>query len=131
VEHELVCSRQIRFHPHSTHQSPQPKRDAKNGPIARFVPRSAKEVRGMNPKSSITFAALRRLLEKVGYRHEHYKRGEIFHLSEERELYYRPYQDRDYVNARDIAKTRSFLDDWGQLKAADFDAFLESTTKPA
>ena len=85
----------------------------------------------MNPKSAVTFADLRRLLQKVGYRHNHFERGEIFHLSTERELYYRPYQDLDYVNARDIAKTRSFLDDWGQLDAADFDAFLESTTKPA
>jgi hypothetical protein len=33
--------------------------------------------------------------------------------------------------ARDLASTRRFLDDWNQLDAADFDAFLESTTKPA
>jgi hypothetical protein len=85
----------------------------------------------MIAKSDITFADLRRLLESVGYRHEHFERGEIFHLSKERELYYRPYRDLDYVLARDIVKTRSFLDDWGQLDAADFDAFLESTTKPA
>jgi hypothetical protein len=85
----------------------------------------------MIAKSDITFADLRSLLEKVGYRHEHFQRGEIFHLSAERELYYRPYHDRDHVLARDIVKTRSFLDDWGQLDAADFDAFLESTTKPA
>jgi hypothetical protein len=85
----------------------------------------------MTAKSVVTFSALRRLLERVGYRHEHFERGEIFHLSKERELYYRPYHDMDYVLARDIAKTRSFLDDWGQLDAADFDAFLGSTTKPA
>lgn len=85
----------------------------------------------MSSTSNVTFGTLRRLLEKVGYRHDHLERGEIFHLSEERELYYRPYQDRDHVKARDIAKTRSFLDDWGQLDAAEFDAFLESTSKPA
>jgi hypothetical protein len=85
----------------------------------------------MIAKSHVTFAALRRLLEQVGYRHEHYRRGEIFHLSEERELYYRPYQDRDYVLARDIVRTRGFLDDWGQMEPAEFDAFVGATSKPA
>jgi len=85
----------------------------------------------MTKTRTITFAALRRLLEEVGYRHERVPRGEILHLSEDRELYFRRYADHDAVYARDIAKTRSFLDDWGQLAAADFDAFLESATKPA
>jgi len=71
------------------------------------------------------------LLEKLGYRHERVAKGEIFHLSEDRELYYRRYSDRNLVRARDLASTRSFLDNWGQLDAAEFDAFLESTTKPA
>lgn len=84
----------------------------------------------MIAKSHIAFAALRRLLEQVGYRHEHFKRGEIFHLPEERELYYRPYRDMDFVLARDILKTRGFLDDWGQMDPADFDAFVDSTKRP-
>jgi hypothetical protein len=85
----------------------------------------------MTRRSDITFQELRRLLEKVGYRHDRDDRGEIFHHSPEREIYFRRYGDREFVFARDIAKTRSFLDDWGQLDAAEFDAFLESTTKPA
>jgi hypothetical protein len=85
----------------------------------------------MATTKSIPFGELRRLLEGLGYRHERVDKGEIFHMSEERELYYRRYGDREVVIARDLAKTRSFLDDWGQLDAAEFDAFLESTTKPA
>jgi hypothetical protein len=85
----------------------------------------------MTKTKLITFAELRKLLERLGYRHERVEKGEIFHLSENRELYYRRYNDRDNVVARDLMKTRGFLDDWGQLDAADFDAFLESTTKPA
>ena len=85
----------------------------------------------MTKSRPITFAELTGLLEEIGYRHEPVERGEIFHLSDDRELYYRRYGDRELVSARDLVKTRSFLDDWGQLDAADFDAFLESTAKPA
>lgn len=85
----------------------------------------------MTRRSDITFQELRRLLEMVGYRHDHVDRGEVFHHSPEREIYFRPYKDREHVYARDIAKTRSFLDDWGQLDPSEFDAFLKSTTKPA
>jgi hypothetical protein len=45
-------------------------------------------------------------------------------------LFYRRYADNDSVRPRDLASTKSFLDDWNQMEAADFDAFLESTTKP-
>ena len=85
----------------------------------------------MTRTKTITFMELRRLLEELGYRHERVEKGEIFHQSADRELYYRRYGIREAVSARDLSKTRSFLDDWGQLDAADFDAFLESTTKPA
>ncbi|MBM3996579.1 MAG: hypothetical protein FJ303_20860 [Planctomycetes bacterium] len=85
----------------------------------------------MTKTSTITFAELRRLLETLGYRHERVERGEIFHYSPKREIYFRRYGDGEFVYARDVSKTRSFLDDWGQLDAADFDAFLESTSKPA
>jgi hypothetical protein len=80
---------------------------------------------------TMTFAALRRLLEKVGYRHERLERAEIFHESGDRELYYRRYNDREMISVRDFLKTRSFLDDWGQLDAAEFDALFESAKKPA
>jgi hypothetical protein len=85
----------------------------------------------MTKTSTITFATLRRLLEKLGYRQLPVKKGHVFHQSEEREIYFRPYGDRELVFARDLVKTRSFLDAWNQLDAADFDAYLESTTKPA
>jgi hypothetical protein len=84
------------------------------------------------PKTSIvTFENLRRLLEGLGYRHESVDRGEVFHLSKDRELYYRRYSANDIVFTRDLMKTRSFLDDWGQLDGVDFDAFLDSSSKPA
>jgi hypothetical protein len=67
----------------------------------------------------------------LGYRHKRLKDAEVFHKSRERMFVFRLYGDREPVTARDIVSTRSFLDDWGQLDAADFDAFLESTTKPA
>jgi hypothetical protein len=85
----------------------------------------------MTKTTTVTFGMLRRLLERVGYRHERVPKGEIFHLSEDRELYFRRYEDSDLLRPRDIISARSFLDDWGQLDAADFDAFLESTSKPA
>ena len=85
----------------------------------------------MTKTSTITFATLRHLLEKLGYRQLPAKKGHIFHQSEEREIYFRPYGDREFVFARDLAKARSFLDNWNQLEAADFDAFLDSTTRPA
>ena len=85
----------------------------------------------MTKTTTITFAMLRRLLEVLGYRHDRVERGEIFHHSPEREIYFRHYGDNEFVFARDTAKTRSFLDDWGQLDAAHFDALVESTTKPA
>ena len=85
----------------------------------------------MTETDTITFGELRRLLAKLGYRHERVPKGEIFHQSEDRELYFRRYEDNDLMRSRDIRSARSFLDDWGQLDAAAFDAFLESTSKPA
>lgn len=85
----------------------------------------------MNNRSPITFADLRRLLESLGYRHERVERGEIFHQSKDRELYFRRYGPREVVTLPDLLKARRFLDAWGQLAAADFDAFLESSSKPA
>lgn len=85
----------------------------------------------MTRTTTITFAELRRLLEKLGYRHDRVEKGEIFHQSADREIYFRRYGDREVVFGRDLAKTRSFLDAWGQLDAAEFDRFLESATKPA
>ena len=54
----------------------------------------------MTPRSAIPFQELRRLLEKVGYRHDRVDRGEIFHHSPEREIYFRRYGDREFVFAR-------------------------------
>jgi hypothetical protein len=83
-----------------------------------------------NPRT-ISFAQLRRLLEELGYLHDRVAKGEIFHMSKDRELYYRRYNDRDIVRDLDLIRTKGFLDDWNQMQAADFDAFLESTSKPA
>ena len=85
----------------------------------------------MTRSKSVSFVELRRLLEGLGYRHERVERGEIFHQSADRELYYHRYHDRDLVDARDLVITRRLLDTWGQLEATDFDAFVESTATPA
>ncbi len=84
----------------------------------------------MNEKT-IPFAELRRFLEGLGYRYKRVEDAEVFYQSRARMLMYRSYGDREHVSARDLARTRSFLDDWGQLDAADFDALVGSTTKPA
>lgn len=85
----------------------------------------------MNKTRTIRFAELRRLLEGLGYQYRRTEDAEIFRQSRDRLIYFRRYGDREIVGYRDLASTRSFLDDWGQLGTADFDAFLESTTKPA
>jgi hypothetical protein len=85
----------------------------------------------MNKPRPIPFIELRRLLEELGYRYKRADDAEVFYQSRDRMLYYRQYGDRELVSARDLASTRRFLDAWNQLDAADFDAFLESTTKPA
>ena len=85
----------------------------------------------MNKTRLVKFADLRRLLEGLGYKYKRTEDAEVFRISRERMIYFRRYGDRESMGARDLASTRSFLDDWGQLDAADFDAFLESSTKPA
>jgi hypothetical protein len=85
----------------------------------------------MHKAKTIRFFELRQLLEEIGYRYKRVDDAEVFFQSRDRMLYYRRYGDRELVGSRDLASTRSFLDDWGQLDAAEFDAFLESTTKPA
>jgi hypothetical protein len=82
-------------------------------------------------RSRITFAQLRCFLEPIGYRHHRIEKGEVMVQRKKRMLIYPRYFDQEFVSLRDLASTRRFLDDWGQLDAADFDAFLESTTKPA
>jgi hypothetical protein len=85
----------------------------------------------MNNSKTIRFSELRRLLEEIGYKYKRTEDAEVFRISRDRLIYFRRYGDRECVGARDLANTRTFLDAWGQLNAADFDAFLESTTKPA
>ena len=85
----------------------------------------------MDKIKRIPFVELRRLLERLGYEYKRTDDAEVFRITRDRLIYFRRYGDRELVNNRDLFSTRSFLDDWGQLDAADFDAFLESTTKPA
>lgn len=85
----------------------------------------------MNRTRTIPFVDLRRLLVGLGYDYKRTDDAEVFRMSRDRLIYFRRYGDREFVGNRDLVSTRSFLDDWGQLDAADFDAFLESTTKPA
>jgi hypothetical protein len=85
----------------------------------------------MTETRPIEFGSLRDLLVSLGYRHDHVDRGEVFHQTDDREIYFRRYGDGELVNPHDVVKARRFLDAWGQLDAADFDAFLESKTRPA
>jgi hypothetical protein len=82
-------------------------------------------------RSRITFAEFRWFLEPLGYRHRRHEKGEVFFQGDRPMLMYPRYYDQEFVSLRDLASARSFLDAWGQMEAADFDAFLESTTKPA
>jgi hypothetical protein len=85
----------------------------------------------MNKTATVTFAELRRLLENLGYQYKRTEDAEVFRISRARLIYFRRYGDREMMSDRDLRSTRSFLDDWGQLDAADFDAFLESAPKRA
>jgi hypothetical protein len=80
---------------------------------------------------SIPFAELRQLLEGLGYEYKRTESAEVFRQSQDRLIYFRRYADREAVQERDLASTRSFLDDWGQLDAAEFDAFLQMPVKRA
>ena len=71
------------------------------------------------------------MLEGLGYRYKRVEDAEVFYQSEDRMLYYRQYGDSEPVGTRDLVRTKSFLDDWNQMQADEFDAFLESRTKPA
>jgi len=82
-------------------------------------------------RSKIAFTQFCQFLASVGYRHMRTDRAEIFYHSKKRRLFYPCYYDQEFVSTRDLADARDFLDAWGHLAAADFDAFLESATKPA
>jgi hypothetical protein len=81
-------------------------------------------------RSRITFTELRWFLEPIGYRHHRVEKGEVLVQKNNRMLIYPRYFDQEFVSLRDLASTRSFLDDWGLVDAAKFDAFLESMMKP-
>ncbi len=80
---------------------------------------------------NISFSEFRRFLEQFGYRHKRVDRGELFIIDRSRMLYYRRYQDDEAMRPRDLASTRSFLDDWNQMEPDAFDAFVAAEAKPA
>lgn len=72
------------------------------------------------PKSSVTFADLRRLLEQLGFKERRIPKGVAFDQGEEI-LVYRKYNDDDLIFLRDLVNTRNFLDWWGRMDNAAFD----------
>lgn len=80
---------------------------------------------------NISFSEFRHFLEQLGYRHKRVQRGEVFIIDRSRMLYYRQYNDDEAVRPRDLASTRSFLDDWNQMEPDAFDAFVAAEAKPA
>ncbi len=80
---------------------------------------------------NIPFSEFRRFLEQFGYRHKRLEQGEVFIINRSRMLYYRHYQDDEAMRPRDLASTRSFLDDWNQMEPDAFDAFIAAEAKPA
>jgi hypothetical protein len=85
----------------------------------------------MMKTKSIPFAELRRFLLHLGYAEKCTDNADIFHRAGKDLLIFRRYRDDEDVAPGDLLSTRKFLDLWGLLDAADFDAFLQRTTTTA
>jgi hypothetical protein len=85
----------------------------------------------MTNTKSIPFTEFRGFLEKLGYTENRTDSAHIFHRKKKDLLFFRLYRDQEEVDWGDLVSTRKFLDLWGLLDAADFDAFLERGTETA
>jgi hypothetical protein len=82
-------------------------------------------------RTSIPFAELRCFLLGLGYREGRTENAIVFHRAKKDMLIFRLYRDEENVDLGDLLSTRKFLDLWGLLDEADFDAFLERANTPA
>jgi hypothetical protein len=81
----------------------------------------------------IPYSEFRRFLLGLGhgYKEATTDKAHVFHRAGKDMLLFRLYRDDEAVSERDLLSTRTFLDWWGYLEPADFDAFLERATTSA
>jgi hypothetical protein len=85
----------------------------------------------MTKAKPINFAELRQLLQGLEFTEKATEAAHIFHRTGNDLLAYRRYRDQENVDPGDLVSTRTFLDAWGLLDAADFDSFLARTVASA
>jgi hypothetical protein len=79
----------------------------------------------------MTFDEVRRLLLEIGYQEKTTDNAHVFHRNKKDLVVFRLYRPTETLDVGDVLSTRKFLDMRGILDAADFDAFLETMSKPA
>jgi hypothetical protein len=79
----------------------------------------------------IPFAEFRRFLNGLGFSEKQTEAAWIFHHPAEGLLIFRLYRENEPMDEGDLRSTRKFLDLRGQLKAKDFDTFVQKANAPA
>jgi len=85
----------------------------------------------MTRTKSISFAEVRRLLNKLGFAERRTDAAWVFHHPTEGLLVFRLYGSEDTVEEGDLRSTRKFLDLRGLLEAETFDKFVQEANTPA
>jgi hypothetical protein len=85
----------------------------------------------MQKMRPIPFAEFRSFLQRLGYVEKPYPNGRVFLHPEEGLLAFRSYREDEPVSARDLRRTRTFLDLRGVIEADDFDATLLRADTPS
>jgi hypothetical protein len=85
----------------------------------------------MTKTRPICFAEFRSFLLGLGYAERSPEDAHVFHRHNKDRLFFRRYRTDEEVELPDLVSTRKFLDAWGLLDAATFDAFLARATTSA
>ncbi len=85
----------------------------------------------MTNTNPVPFAEFRAFLQRLGYSERRTEGAIAFTHPREGMLVFRVYRDDEAVDDRDLRTTRKFLDLWGLLDAAAFDAFVTRASTPA
>lgn len=85
----------------------------------------------MMTTTAIPFAELRRLLRTLGYVEKNTDQAHVFHRAQADLLMFRRYRDQESVDANDLVSTRKFLELWGLMEPAEYDAFFERSVTSA
>lgn len=81
----------------------------------------------MTKTRKIAYTEFRDFLQLLGFEEYRIDRGIraiVFKRSEHERLFFRIYKDKEVVHPKDLYATRTFLDYWGLIDPADFDAQL-------